>query len=94
MKEGIKVYVVKYPDRANLVMRYLDPMTSKHVPRSTGTTKKREAERIAAKWEADLREGRYQKSSLMSWDAFVQEHDKHILSGMKKSTTGAYDPFA
>ena len=91
MNEEIKVYVVKYADRANLVMRYLDPMTNKHVQRSTGTTKKREAERIAAKWEAELREGRYQKSSCMTWDKFVLLHEKHVLSGMKKSTAGAYD---
>ena len=91
MNEEIKVYVLKLPDRADWVMRYLDPMTNKHVKRTTRTIKKREAERMAAKWEAELQEGRYQKSSLMSWDEFVQEHDKHILSGMKKGTAGAYE---
>ena len=54
MREEIKVYVVKYTDRDNLVMRYLDPMTNRQVPRSTGTNKRSEAVKIAAKWEAEL----------------------------------------
>ena len=47
--EDIKVYVVKYKDRDNLVMRYVDPLTNKTIARSTGTTKRREAEKVAAK---------------------------------------------
>jgi hypothetical protein len=62
MKSEIKVHVINY-GRKNLYMRYLDPVTGKQVPKSTGTNKRREAERIAAKWEHDLREGRYQSPS-------------------------------
>jgi hypothetical protein len=29
MNDKIKVHVVKYPTRENLVMRYLDPLTGK-----------------------------------------------------------------
>jgi len=47
-------------------MRYDCPETGKQVARSTGTIKKREAERKAAKWEAELRAGRHMKSSTMS----------------------------
>ena len=35
MSEEIKVHVVKYPDRDNLVMRYVDPFTGRQVQRST-----------------------------------------------------------
>ena len=45
----ITVHVVTYPDRDNLVMRYVDPMTGKQRRRSTKTTKRREAEKLAAK---------------------------------------------
>ena len=90
MDEKIKVHIVEFNDRKNLMMRYLDPMTNKHVARSTGTTKKREAAKVAAKWEAELQEGRYQKTSLMPWEEFVYEYDKHILSGMPASTAGTY----
>ena len=47
--EGIKVYVVQFKDRDNFAMKYTDPETGQNVRRSTGTTKRREAERIAAK---------------------------------------------
>ena len=78
--EDIKVYVVPYPDRKNLVMRYNCPETGKQVARSTGTIKKREAERRAAKWEAALREGRYVKASAMGWDDFRFYFDENRLA--------------
>ena len=80
MHEEIKVYVVEYPDRKNLVMRYRDPVTGKQVQRSTGANKKREAERIAAKWEAELRERRYQKRNRMTWADFRDRYQQERLS--------------
>ena len=62
----IKVHVARYGDRKNLMMRYTDLVTAKLVARSTGTTSKREAEKVAAKWEAELQEGRYQKPLRMT----------------------------
>ena len=38
MNETIRVHVVKYADRDNLMMRYKCPLTGKHIARSTGTT--------------------------------------------------------
>jgi hypothetical protein len=67
---SIRVHVVRYPGRKNLMMRYLDSFTNKQVARSTGTNKNREAERIAAKWEAELQEDRYHKPSRATWDEF------------------------
>ncbi|MFG0332540.1 MAG: hypothetical protein ACF8TS_04175, partial [Maioricimonas sp. JB049] len=58
MDTTIKVHVVDY-GRASLYMRYVDPVTGKQKTRSTGTNKRKQAERIAAKWEAELQEGRY-----------------------------------
>ena len=52
MNDEIRVHVVKYNTRRNLVMRYRDPVKHKQVARTTGTSRKRDAERIAAKWEA------------------------------------------
>ena len=82
MSEEIKVNVVKYPDRTNLVMRYTDPMSGRHVTRSARTTKKREAERNAAKWEADLREGRYCPPSKISWTDFRDRYDQEKMAYM------------
>ena len=49
MNEEIRVHVVKYAARSNLVMRYVDPVTGKQIAKTTGTSRKREAERKAAK---------------------------------------------
>lgn len=87
----IKVHVVKFKARENLMMRYLDPETGKRVVRSTGTSRKREAERVAAKWEAELQEGRYQKPNKMSWEDFRAYHCIHVLTGMKVSTIESYN---
>ena len=59
MQDTIKVHVVKYPDRDNLVMRYRDPFTGRQVQRSTRTASHKEAVKIAAKWEDDLHNGRF-----------------------------------
>ena len=42
--------------------------------RSTKTTTKREAERFAAVWEAELREGRYKPASSITWEEFKQRY--------------------
>lgn len=91
MNEEIRVHVVKYTSNVNFMMRFKDPLTGKQIARTTGTTKKREAERIAAKWEAELQEGRYRKRSSMTWEEFREYHDKHILSGMGVGSAGAYE---
>ena len=91
MIDEIKVHVVKYPDRANLVMRYRDPFTGKQVQRSTGTTKQRDAERKAAKWEAELREGRYQKRCKMSWEDFRTYYSDNALPGLAVASISSYE---
>ena len=84
--EDIKVHVTKYPDRNNYVMRYADPITGKRVARSTGTTKHRDAIKAAAKWEAELREGRYAAPSRMTWEGFRDKYENEIVSGMAESS--------
>ncbi|WP_442484774.1 tyrosine-type recombinase/integrase [Aeoliella sp. SH292] len=90
MLETIKVHVVHYADRTNLVMRYKCPLTGKHVPRTTGTSNAKEAAKAAAKWEAELQEGRYQRSSRMGWDEFVEYVDTNHLSTMAVSSADTY----
>ena len=83
---SIRVLVVSYPDRKNLMMRYLDPFTNKQVARTTGTTRKRDAERKAAVWQAELEEDRYHKPSLATWDEFREKYELEIASGLADST--------
>jgi hypothetical protein len=86
MTDTIKVHVVKYPDRANLVMRYLDPITGRQVQRSTGTANKRAAERAAGAWERELREGRYKAQSRMTWAEFREKYEAEVLPGLSEGT--------
>jgi len=91
MSELIKVHVIKYPDRPRLMMRYRCPDSGKQIARSTGTTKQRDAERAAAKWEAELREGRYNKPSKMTWQYSREQYSRDVLDGMKVGTSLTYD---
>ena len=91
MNDEITVHVIKRKNRDNFSMRYLDPDSGKHVERSTGTTKRKEAGKIAAKWEAELQEGRYQKPSRWPWAEFRRQYDIDVLTGMKPGTAKTYD---
>lgn len=91
MSNEITVHVVKYPGRTNLMMRYRDPITGKQVARTTGSTKQREAERVAVKWEAELRDGRYQKPSRMIWQEFRQRYTDEKLSTLAENTLSSAD---
>ena len=83
---SITVHVVKYSDRSNLVMRYIDPMTGKPKSKSARTPKRREAEKLAAKWEAELREGRYHEPSRVTWADFREKYEDEVLSGHADGT--------
>ena len=81
MNEEIKVHVVDY-NRTNLYMRYVDPLTGKHIARSTGTKKKSEAIKVAAKWEAELQEGRYKSPSKVTWEEFTERYESEVLPSL------------
>lgn len=86
MQDTIKVHVVKYPDRDNLVMRYRDPLTNKHVTRSARTTRQCDAVKAAGKWEAELREGRYKALCRMTWEEFREKYESEVLPGLADGT--------
>jgi len=56
------------------------------IARSTGTTKRREAERTAAKWDAELREGRYTSPSKIGWDDFRERYEQEVLPSLAAGT--------
>lgn len=91
MDETIRVHVVSYSSCKNLMMRYRDPGTGKQVARSTGTDKRREADKVAAKWESELQEGRYQPKARMEWQAFREYFDAYYLDGKKPATAARYE---
>ena len=82
----IKVTVTKYADRKYFVMRYVDPVTGKRHSRTTRATTRREAERMAAKWEAELQEGRIPGPYNISWTEFRERYEAEKLASLAKAT--------
>ena len=87
---SIRVHVVDY-NRQVLYMRYRDPATGKQVARSTGTASKKEAVRIAAKWEAELQAGRYKKAVKSAWGDFRERYDAEHVAGLSPRTAEKVD---
>jgi integrase len=85
----IKVVVVKRHGRRFLTMRFVDPVTGQQKTRSTKTSNRREAERLAAKWEAELQEGRYHEPSRITWEEFRERYEDEKLSSLSCNTAEA-----
>jgi integrase len=58
----------------------------RHVSKSTGTRRQKDADRFAAKWEHDLREGRFKSTSKVTWNEFRQRYEDEVLSGLADET--------
>jgi len=84
--ETISVNVVRFGDRKYLQMQYRDSVTGRKKTRSTGTANRREAERVAAKWEAVLQAGRYQPPSKVTWDEFRRRYEDEVLASLADTT--------
>lgn len=87
--KDLRVHVVDY-GRKYLQMRYVDPITGKQNTRSTGVppSRRSEAERVAAKWEHDIREGRYMTPSKVSWREFRARYEDEYLPSLAEKTAG------
>jgi len=86
MSDEIKVSVASYGDGRCLMMTYRDPVTGKKVARSSGTTNRADAIKMAGKWEDELRTGRYVSISKMTWSEFRKRHTEERLSAMPEAT--------
>jgi len=86
MSEKVTVHVVQEKDRANLTMRYRDPLTGKLVKRSTGTANRKAALKKAAQWEAEVNEGRYSGRQLTTWTEFRSRYESEVLPSLAKRT--------
>jgi integrase len=90
MSDTVKVSVVKYPDREHLMLRWRDPLTGKSRCKTSGTAKRREAERKAAALEREILDGHHGPAARMGWSDFREYHEKHCLSAMKDKSVDAY----
>jgi uncharacterized membrane protein len=60
--------------------------TGRRESRSTGTRVRREAERLAARWEAKLREGRYKAPFKAAWAEFRERFETEKGSSLSENT--------
>eukprot|EP00913_Durusdinium_trenchii_P019521 g18351.t1 len=90
MHDDIKVHVCTRKGRKNLALRYIDPITGKKTERSAGTSRRREAERAAAVWEDELRNGRYQAPSRILWSDFRERYESHLQATVCDATVGCF----
>jgi integrase len=69
-RKPVKVHVVKYDGEKNLVLRYVDPITGRQKRKSAGTSKPKEAERAAERWQAELAKGKFKPPEDLTWEEF------------------------
>jgi integrase len=84
--EEIRVTVCRYGDRKNLLLRYVDPLTGKQRTKSAGTPDEATAIKAAGKWEDDLRTGRYQPASRLTWTEFRKRYEAEKLTTLAEKT--------
>ncbi len=83
---AIEVRVSKWGQRPHYYMRWTDPATGKRQAKSTGETRKRAAERVAARWERELRSRAPNGPDDTTWEAFTWAYQDEVLPGKAKKT--------
>lgn len=84
--ESIKVKITKYKDRKNWTMYYDDPLSGKRKTKSAKTPNEKTAIQNAAKWEAELQEGRYAPKNQATWDEFTFRFRCEVFPTFEEST--------
>ena len=91
MNDRIKVHVVRYKECKNLILRYRDPQTGKHVRKSSGTTSKKDARKEAGRWEDDLNSGKARGRFKATWQEFRLRYEQEVLPGLAPKTAEKVD---
>ncbi len=82
----VRVWVQRFPDRANLMLQWHDPETGKRRSKSAETADEKEAEKARADLEYELSHGRYQEASRMTWERFRELFEAEYVAGTRKNT--------
>ncbi|WP_442481888.1 tyrosine-type recombinase/integrase [Aeoliella sp. SH292] len=86
----INVHILKRAGRNVWLMRYFDPYTRKHVTKSSGCEKKKEAEKAAGVWESELRRGVYVPTARCGWEEFIEHYKASKLNTKGEGTATTY----
>jgi integrase len=77
-----RVTVVRKASERFLQLRYRDRIGGLELTKSSGTTVMREAEREAARWEAELASGSCVKVGRADWETFLDRYEKEHLGSL------------
>lgn len=87
----IRVKVTRKANRRFFLMYYDDPITGERVHRSTKKTTRGDAIKVAGKWEAELREGRYRPQANITWQDFRERCVDEKLANKSPKTVKSYE---
>lgn len=87
-EEELRVNVVDVAGKRFLQLRWIDPATGRPHQRSSGTTRRREAERAAARLADDIVAGLLEKR--VGWMEFCQRYQVEHLASLAKNTQGMW----
>lgn len=88
MAASIRVLIRQKADREHLLLYFVDPHTGREKSKSAGTADKGEAERAAARWEAEL--VNYRGADNAAWDWFKKRFkDEHLIT-LSQSSRASY----
>lgn len=88
MDENLRVLVRSKGDSRPLLLYYVDPETRREVAKSAGTSDRREADRAAAIWEAELLERRGRDGA--SWEWFIERFTNEHLASLSRRGRNSY----
>lgn len=81
-----RVIVYRPADREYWYCQWRDPVSGRKKTRSTRTRHRRDAERFAARLEADLDSGAVDRSARVSWKAFRGRYELEVLASKAEVT--------
>ena len=70
----------------NLILRYRDPLTGRHVRKSSGTANTKDARKAAARWEDELNSGKTRGRYAVTWEQFRLRYEQEVLPGLAPNT--------
>lgn len=90
LMEDLRVLVTHKKHLRFWTAYYVDPLSGKQVARSTKATNRKDAERFAGIWEAELRSGKYKAPSKITWEEFTERFEREHCSGLAEKSQKAY----
>jgi integrase len=82
----IHVWVQRFSDRPHLVLQWFDPDTGKRKSKSAETADPEKAEDVREKLQYELRQGKYQEPSTLTWKAVRERYEAEQLPGCRPRT--------